>query len=90
MTGESLPPAAQEVHVRRGTPKRRPLRDSGWRMTAVSDQHVHMSASPGHGVEVGDLIALGPSHPCTTFDKWRVVHLVDDDYNLLEAIPTYF
>ena len=49
-----------------------------------------MTVPPGHGVEVGDLIALGPSHPCTTFDKWRVVHLVDDDYNLLEAIPTYF
>jgi D-serine deaminase-like pyridoxal phosphate-dependent protein len=47
-------------------------------------------ARPGHGAEVDDLIALGPSHPCTTFDKWRVVHLVDDDYNLLEAIPTYF
>ena len=49
-----------------------------------------MTVPPGHGAEVGDLIALGPSHPCTTFDKWRVVHLVDDDYNLLEAIPTYF
>ena len=36
-------------------------------------------------------VLLGPSHPCTTFDKWRrVVHLVDDDYNLLEGIPTYF
>jgi D-serine dehydratase len=78
------------THVRRGTAERRPLRDSGWQMTAVSDQHAHMTVPPGHGVEVGDLIALGPSHPCTTFDKWRVVHLVDDDYNLLEAIPTYF
>ena len=78
------------AHVRRGTAGRRPLRDSGWHMKAVSDQHAHMTAPPGHGVEVGDLIALGPSHPCTTFDKWRVVHLVDDDYNLLEAIPTYF
>jgi len=78
------------THVRRGTAERRPLRDSGWQMTAVSDQHAHMTVPPGHGAEVGDLIALGPSHPCTTFDKWRVVHLVDDDYNLLEAIPTYF
>ena len=59
-------------------------------MAAVSDQHAHMSAPPGHGAEVGDLVALGPSHPCTTFDKWRTVYLVDDDYNILEAIPTYF
>jgi D-serine dehydratase len=78
------------THVRRGTTRRRSLHDSGWQMTAVSDQHAHMTVPPGHGAEVGDLIALGPSHPCTTFDKWRVVHLVDDDYNLLEAIRTYF
>lgn len=78
------------THVRRGTAERRPLRDSGWQMTAVSDQQAHMTVPPGHGAEVGDLIALGPSHPCITFDKWRVVHLVDDDYNLFEAIPTCF
>ena len=78
------------THVRRGTAERRPLRDSGWQMTAVSDQHAHMTAPPGHGAGVGDLVALGPSHPCTTFDKWREVHLVDDDYNVIETIPTYF
>ena len=78
------------THVRRGTVERHPLRESGWQMAAASDQHAHMTAPPGHGAEVGDLVALGPSHPCTTFDKWRTVHLVDDDYNILEAIPTYF
>ncbi len=78
------------AHVRRGTAERRPLRESGWQMAAVSDQHAHMTVPPGHGAEVGDLVALGPSHPCTTFDKWRTVYLVDDDYNILEAIPTYF
>ena len=78
------------THVRRGSTERRPLCESGWQMTAVSDQHAHMTAPPGHGVEVGDLVALGPSHPCTTFDKWREVRLVDDDYNVIETIPTYF
>ena len=78
------------THVRRGSAERCPLREAGWQMTAVSDQHAHMTVPPGHGAEVGDLVALGPSHPCTTFDKWRVVHLVDDDYNIIEAIPTYF
>jgi D-serine dehydratase len=78
------------THVRRGSAERRSLRDAGWRMAAASDQHAHMTAPPGHGVEVGDLVALGPSHPCTTVDKWRVLHLVDDDYNVIETIPTYF
>jgi D-serine dehydratase len=78
------------THVRRGSAERRPLHEAGWRMTAVSDQHAHMTVPPDHGVEVGDLVALGPSHPCTTFDKWRVLYLVDDDYNVTETIPTYF
>ncbi len=78
------------AHVRRGSAECRSLRGSGWQMTAVSDQHAHMTVPPGHGAEVGDLVALGPSHPCTTFDKWRVVHLVDDGYNIIETIRTYF
>jgi D-serine dehydratase len=78
------------AHVRRGAGSLRSLRGAGWTMAAASDQHAHLAAPPGHGVEVGDLVALGPSHPCTTFDKWREIHLVDDDYNVLETIATYF
>jgi D-serine dehydratase len=78
------------AHVRRGSASLCSLRGAGWTMTAVSDQHAHMAAPPGHGVEVGDLVALGPSHPCTTFDKWRELYLVDDDYNVLDTIATYF
>jgi D-serine dehydratase len=78
------------AHVRRGTAELRSLAEAGWQMTGVSDQHAHMTVPAGHGVEVGDLVALGPSHPCTTFDKWRVLYLVDDDYNVTETIATYF
>jgi D-serine dehydratase len=49
-----------------------------------------MSVPPGHHVAVGDLVALGPSHPCTTFDKWRTLYLVDDDYTVTEEVPTFF
>ena len=35
-------------------------------------------------------MALGPSHPCTTFDKWRTLYLVDDDYTVTEAVRTFF
>jgi D-serine dehydratase len=78
------------THVRRGSAVGRSLREAGWQMTAVSDQHAHMTVPAGHGVSVGDLVALGPSHPCTTFDKWRVLYLVDDDYNVTETVATYF
>jgi D-serine dehydratase len=78
------------AHVRRGSASLRSLRGAGWTMAAASDQHAHMAAPPGHGAGVGDLVSLGPSHPCTTFDKWRELYLVDDAYNVLDTIPTYF
>jgi D-serine dehydratase len=39
---------------------------------------------------IGDRIGCSISHPCTTFDKWRVVLLVDDDYRVVEALTTWF
>ena len=78
------------THVTRGSAVGRSLREAGWQMIAVSDQHAHMTVPPDHGVSVGDLVALGPSHPCTTFDKWRVLYLVDDHYNVTETVATYF
>jgi len=40
--------------------------------------------------EVGDLVACGISHPCTTFDKWRSLFTVADDYRVTGAIRTFF
>ena len=40
--------------------------------------------------QVGDLVGCGISHPCTTFDKWRVLFTVDDDYRVTGAIRTFF
>jgi D-serine dehydratase len=39
---------------------------------------------------VGDMLGFGVSHPCTTFDKWDVIPLIDDDYNVVSAIKTFF
>ena len=41
-------------------------------------------------LKVGDLVLLGISHPCTTFDKWRWIPVVDDDYTVCDAIVTCF
>lgn len=63
-----------------------------WKVTALNDQHAYLrwanAAQPP--LEVGDLIGLGLSHPCTTFDKWRWMPLVDDAYNVVDAIVTCF
>lgn len=47
------------------------------RITALNDQHAFLR-SDGEAPKVGSIVRLGLSHPCTVFDKWRVVLLVDD------------
>ena len=39
---------------------------------------------------VGDIVGFGIGHPCTTFDKWQLLYLVDDAYNVTGAVRTYF
>ena len=62
----------------------------GTAVTGMNDQHTHMAIDPASPYAVGDLVAFGVSHPCTTFDKWDVICLVDDAYNVTGAIKTYF
>ena len=39
---------------------------------------------------VGDRIAVGISHPCTTFDRWEYLYVVDDHYNVVSVVRTFF
>ena len=66
--------------------------DPHWRITKLNDQHAYLQGSgPQHeALQVGDLICLGISHPCTTFDKWRWMPIVDESYTVVEAVLTYF
>jgi D-serine dehydratase len=77
-------------HALRTTGAVRAVSDPKWRLAGVSDQHAHLEVPHGHGIEVGDLIALGPSHPCTTFDKWRAIYLVDERYDVVDVVRTWF
>ncbi|HEV7576588.1 MAG TPA: amino acid deaminase [Caldimonas sp.] len=65
---------------------------AGWTITAMNDQHAYLrcGADEADPPQVGDLIGCGISHPCTTFDKWRVLFTVDDAYRVTGAIRTYF
>jgi D-serine dehydratase len=57
---------------------------------AFNDQHGFVHVPEPGMLQVGDLIALGISHPCTTLDKWRAIPVVDDDYRVVAAVRTYF
>jgi D-serine dehydratase len=41
-------------------------------------------------LQVGDRVALGIAHPCTTFDMWRWMPVVDEDGRVVDAITTHF
>jgi D-serine dehydratase len=63
-----------------------------WKIAGLNDQHAYLrgSGAEHQALRVGDLVALGISHPCTTFDKWRWMPLVDAHYNVCDAIVTCF
>ena len=64
-----------------------------WTISGLNDQHAYLrigaSTSASH-LRVGDRIGLGISHPCTTFDKWRWMPVVDDNYRVVDALVTCF
>ena len=72
--GESGPRAAPTGHI----------------VTGLNDQHAHMAVPADFPLRVGDMVALGVSHPCTTFDKWQALFVVDESYDVVGAIRTFF
>ncbi len=56
----------------------------------TNDQHAYLRLDAGEDLNVGDLVGCGISHPCTAFDKWRLIPLVDDSYRVVDAVMTYF
>ena len=77
-------PKAQRAGAIQATPE-------SWKVKALSDQHAHMVFdAEGVWPQVGDRVALGISHPCTTFDKWRWMAIIEDDGRISGAISTHF
>jgi len=64
--------------------------ESDCRIIKSNDQHAYLSFPKGMDLAVGDLIGSGISHPCTAFDKWRSILVIDDDYRVVDAVRTYF
>ena len=62
----------------------------GHRVTDLNDQHAFLALPPESALRVGDMVGCGISHPCTTFDRWQLLFEVNDDYDVVSAIRTYF
>ncbi|GLS04656.1 hypothetical protein GCM10007860_18030 [Chitiniphilus shinanonensis] len=61
-----------------------------WQVSTMMDQHAFLRIDPADDLAVGDMIAFDISHPCLTFDKWRQLAVLDDDYRVVELVETFF
>ncbi|MFI6984560.1 alanine racemase [Embleya sp. NPDC050154] len=66
------------------------MREAGEaRVVKLDDQHAYVDLG-GTTMAPGELVCLGISHPCTAFDKWRAVPVVDDDHRVVDVLNTHF
>jgi D-serine deaminase-like pyridoxal phosphate-dependent protein len=63
---------------------------TGVTVTGLSDQHTWLATTPEADLRVGDWLGLGLSHPCTSFDKWQLIPLTEEDGTVTDYIRTFF
>ncbi|GAA5076004.1 amino acid deaminase [Nocardia iowensis] len=66
-------PVPQRVAGPEGSPL-----DPAATVSALNDQHTFLRLPADTRLPVGAVVRLGLSHPCTAFDKWRLVPVIDD------------
>lgn len=77
------------LHFRPGNapPKAPPAH---WTLTKMMDQHAYLHIAPGDDIRVGDMIGFDIAHPCLTFDKWRVMAMVNANFDVVDLVQTCF
>jgi D-serine dehydratase len=85
-----------DVHLPKPISWCRPGRDlmpqplAGHVVDGLNDQHALVRLPEDSPVQVGDLVGFGVSHPCTTFDRWPLLFLIDETGTVVDGIQTYF
>lgn len=61
-------------------------------ITALNDQHAFARGAGATALAIGDVVRLGLSHPCTAFDKWRFIPVVESAESdlVVDLIATLF
>jgi D-serine deaminase-like pyridoxal phosphate-dependent protein len=59
------------------------------KITQLNDQHGFLQHR-ALDIKYADVIGLGISHPCTNFDKWKILFMVNEKYDVIDCIHTYF
>jgi len=55
----------------------------------LNDQHAFVSLDASDSVAVSDWVGCGISHPCSVFDRWRVLTVVDGT-SVVDFVTTVF
>lgn len=76
------------VRARRRDGERMPLAGAA-RVVELNDHHGFCDVDTGV-LEVGDVVELGLSHPCTVFDKWPLIPVLGADDHVVDAVNTIF
>ena len=67
---------------------------TGHELFATNDQHAFVRLPTDSPLRVGDVVRLGLSHPCTAFDKWSLIPVIDSSSAecpvVVDLIRTYF
>ncbi|WP_460962637.1 amino acid deaminase [Parasphingorhabdus pacifica] len=66
----------------------RPLPAGSCEVRSLADQHAFLSVRDA-GTRTGDWIGFGLSHPCTVFDKWALIPVVDGE-TVVDMVRTFF
>jgi D-serine dehydratase len=82
--------AGLPVLIARHRPGTGPLAVGEAEIFAMNDQHAFARIAANSDWQVGDMVGCGISHPCTAFDKWRFLPVVDDGYTVIDGMLTYF
>ena len=56
----------------------------------MMDQHAYLQIANGDDLQVGDMIGFDICHPCLTFDKWHVLPMLNEKYQVVELVQTFF
>jgi D-serine deaminase-like pyridoxal phosphate-dependent protein len=62
----------------------------GARLVQLDDQHAYLSVPARTALQPGDIVRLGGAHPCTAFDKWRAIPILDAQDRVLDVARTLF
>ncbi|CAF0885600.1 unnamed protein product [Adineta steineri] len=78
------------LHYRPEWSKPIEIDEKNYQITHMMDQHAYLSCPSDHNLHIGDMIAFDISHPCLTFDKWRKILLINNQYTVIDIIDTHF